>query len=327
MRTRALPGLVAAAVAVLATTGCLGSGTAGSGAGRTPGGTSGGASSATPAGTPTEPGERADGCAVDQQGLATELRALERARGALVGVHALDTGSGTRLGHRADERFAFASTIKALAAAEVLDRLDRKGLDRRVRWEESDLVTYSPVTELHVADGLTVRQLLEAAVTVSDNTAANLLLDLLGGPRALDEALEDLGDDVTEVVRPEPALNEYTPGDVRDTTTPRALATSLAAYAVQGRLSPPDRRVLLDLLERSTTGDALVRAGVPRDWRVGDKSGTAAYGTRNDVAVLTPPGRAPVVLAVMTRHAGADAAADDRLVSLATRAVVRALCP
>jgi len=271
-------------------------------------------------------------CAPDDDALTArleQLEQLERDEDAIVGVYAVDTGTGKDLGYRADQRFAFASTGKALAAAVVLDQLSTRQLSRRLRWTEADLVPYSPVTELHVSDGLTVRKVLEAAVTISDNTAANLMFDLIGGPEALDRALEDVGDAKTEVVRREPELNEYTPGDVRDTTTPRAIASSLAAFAVGGELEAPDERMLNNLLLRNTTGEALIRAAVPRDWRVGDKTGSASYGTRDDIAVLTPPGRAPIVLAVLavlTRHDAPDAPTDDALVAEAARAVVASLC-
>ncbi|WP_200958183.1 class A beta-lactamase [Nocardioides sp. Soil805] len=267
-----------------------------------------------------------DTCATDEDAFAGRLRHLEREKDAVVGVYAFATGTGEDLAYRADERFAFASTGKALAAAVVLDQLSSRDLSRRLYWTEADLVPYSPVTELHVEDGLTVRAVLEAAVTVSDNTAANLMFDLIGGPRGLDEALEDVGDDTTEAVRREPDLNDYTPGDVRDTTTPRAIASSLAAFAVGGELKPSDERLFNNMLLRNTTGDALIRAAVPASWRVGDKTGSASYGTRNDIAVVTSPGRTPVVVAVLTRHSTADAATDDGLVAEAARAVVGSWC-
>jgi beta-lactamase class A len=278
------------------------------------------------AGGTTGTSTAATACATDEAGLAARLERLERDEDAVVGVYAMDTGTGEALAHRADERFAFASTIKAHAAAVVLDELSTRELSQRVRWTEADLVPYSPVTEQHVEDGLTVREVLEAAVTVSDNTAANLMLDLVGGPRGLDRALADVGDSTTEVVRREPDLNDFTPGDVRDTTTPRAIVASLAAFAVGGELAAPDERLLNQLLVRNTTADALVRSVVPQGWKVGDKTGTASYGTRNDIAVVTPPGRAPIVLAVLTRQRTEDAPTDDALVAAAAAAVVDSLC-
>ena len=254
------------------------------------------------------------------------LAALEETHQARLGVFGFDTGTGVQVSYRADERFPYASTIKALAAGAVLEDLTNRELARRVHYAEADLVEHSPVTELHVEDGLTVRQLIDAAITVSDNTAANLLFDLLGGPAALDAALaEDTGDEVTQVVRREPDLNTAVPGDPRDTTTPAALATTLGAYVLGDVLPTSDRQLLDQALRRNTTGGALIRAGVPEDWRVGDKTGSAAYGTRNDVAVLRPPGRAPIVLAILTTHDDASASTDDRLVAEAAKVVVNQL--
>lgn len=260
--------------------------------------------------------------------MARELGRLERSEGARIGVLALDTGTGRVAQYRGDERFAHASTFKALLAGAVLDRLDRRGLQRRVHWTSDELVSNSPVTSQHVADGLTVRQLIEASITVSDNTAANLLLEIVGGPAGLQRALRGLGDRTTSTDRWEPELNSAIPGDRRDTTTPRALAASFREYVLGDVLPPADRRLLRRDLDAATTGFGLVRAGVPSTWRVGDKSGSAEYGSRNDVALVRPPGRAPIVIAVLTTHHDADAATDDALVEAATRAAVRRLtCP
>ena len=259
--------------------------------------------------------------------VAEELARLEEQYDARLGVHAVDTGSGRTVSHRPDERFAYASTIKALAAGALLARTSPEDLRRSVPIEAADLTgAYSPVTGAEVGGSLTLAELCDAAVRFSDNTALNLLLRELGGPAGLDAALEQVGDDVTQVSRTEPELNSAVPGDPRDTTTPRALATTLRAYAVDGAgVEPEDREQLSDWLRRNTTGDALVRAGVPDDWVVGDKTGSGAYGTRNDVAVLTPPGRAPIVLAVMSSRAAQDAEHDDALIAAADEVVAGAL--
>jgi beta-lactamase class A len=265
-------------------------------------------------------------CRTARASLSTKLFELERDRGGRVGLHAIDTGDGDVLGYRSDERFALASTVKALAAGVVLQELDRDGLFRRIRWDESDLVPHSPVTERHTAVGLTVREVMRAAITMSDNIAGNLLMDLVGGPAALDRRLEEAGDRTTTVARREPGLNDYKPGDERDTTTPAAIADTLNRYAIGGQLPASERRLLNRMLEENTTGDALIRAAVPATWKVGDKTGSASYGARNDIAILRPPGRAPVVLAILTRQQTADAAPDDVLVAEAARLAVRALC-
>ena len=253
------------------------------------------------------------------------LAALETEVGVRLGVYAVDTGSGEVVEHRADERFPYASTYKALAAAAVLDRTTPAQLDEVVRYTAADLVTYSPVTELHVDTGMPLRDVAAAALQVSDNTAGNLLFDAVGGTAGFEQELRALGDDVTAADRYEPDLNTAVPGDERDTSSPRALATDLRAFAVGDALDPDDRALLLDWMRSSTTGTGLVRAGVPAGWEVADKSGTAAYGTRNDLAVVTPPGRAPIVLAVLSTHPGADAEPADAVVARATEIAVAAL--
>ncbi|MFI2713956.1 class A beta-lactamase [Micromonospora sp. NPDC018662] len=251
-----------------------------------------------------------------------EFRQLEKKFDARLGVYAVDTGTGRTVQYRADERFAFASTIKALTAAEVLDETTDAELDRVVRYSASDLVTYSPITEQHVATGMTLRAIADAAVRYSDNTAANLMLRHLGGPQRFEEELRGIGDQVTDPERYETALNEARPGDRRDTSTPRALAESLRAYTVGDALGPADRDTLNGWLRGNTTGGELIRAGVPDGWVVGDKTGSGGYGTRNDIAVLWPPNRAPIVLAVLSSRDEKDASYQNALIAEATEAVL-----
>ncbi|MDX3058296.1 class A beta-lactamase [Streptomyces sp. NE06-03E] len=249
---------------------------------------------------------------------------LEQKFDARVGVYAVDTGSRLTVTHRPDERFAYASTCKALLAGALLKTYTLPQLDRRVRFGPGDLVANSPVTEQHVDTGLTVRELCDAAVRHSDNAAANLLFQELGGPGGLRDALVALGDRTTRCDRIEPDLSEAAPGDVRDTSTPRALAADLRAYALGSALGTDARAVLNDWLERNTTGDALIRAGAPAGWVVGDKTGTGGYGTRNDIAVVRPPGSAPIVLAVLSRRDARDAEPQDALVAGAARVALDA---
>jgi beta-lactamase class A len=250
---------------------------------------------------------------------------LERRFDARLGVYALDTGSGRELAHRSDERFAMCSVFKAVAAAAVLDRTPPEHLDQRVHYRESDLAAYSPIAEQHVADGMTIRELCDAAVRYSDNTAGNLLLADLGGPTGITTFARSLGDEVTRLDRTEPELNTAIPGDERDTTTPRAIAGLFRALVLGDRLDPTDRGLLTDWLVGNTTGDARIRAGVPADWRVGDKTGTGSYGTANDVAVLWPPDAAPIVLAVLSSRTTEDADSDDALLAEAARVVAEEL--
>lgn len=254
-----------------------------------------------------------------------DLAALEAELDVRIGVYALDTGTGQVLTHRADERFAYASTFKALAAAAVLAEADDAELDTLLEYGPEDLQAHAPVAEANLGRGLTLREAAAAATTHSDNTAGNLLLEHLGGPTGFAERLRAVGDEVTSPARTEPDLNTAVPGDDRDTSTPRQLATTLRTYLLGDVLDPADRDQLEGWMRESTTGTALVRAGVPEGWVVADKTGSGSYGTRNDIAVVRPPGRDPVVLAVLTSR---DGQRDERLdvaVARATEQVVAAL--
>ncbi|MDA0170974.1 class A beta-lactamase [Solirubrobacter taibaiensis] len=250
------------------------------------------------------------------------FKRLEREFDARLGVYALDTGSGREVAYRADGRFPFASTFKALAAAVMLSEYGLDELDTPV--EITTLVNaYSPVTERKLGSSMTLKQLCDAAVRYSDNTAANLLLLQLGGPTGLDALLREAGDDVTRMERPEPELNFWEKGDTRDTSTPRALAQNLDRFVLGDLLPNAERRQLIRWLRRNTTGDALIRAGVPDGWVVGDKTGTGAtYGARNDIAVLWPADREPIVLAIMSNRPGKEDEHDDALIARAATAVV-----
>ncbi|SDJ99151.1 beta-lactamase class A [Actinopolyspora mzabensis] len=252
-----------------------------------------------------------------------DFERLEREFDARLGVYAVDTATGRELSYRGDERFAYASTHKALTAGAVLRQTSLEGLDKRITYDRADLVAYSPITKKHVDSGMTLRAVLDAAVRHSDNTAANLMFDELGGPEGLSAVLREIGDTTTHVDRIEPELNETEPGDIRDTSTPRALATSLRAFTVGNALPKDERAVLNRMLRNVTTSDELIRAGAPDGWRVGDKSGAADYGTRNDIAVLWPPERAPIVLAVLSDRDTADAEYDSALIARAAEVAVR----
>ncbi|MEO3764361.1 class A beta-lactamase [Streptomyces sp. B8F3] len=257
-----------------------------------------------------------------------ELAALEREYDARLGVYAVDTGSGREIAYHAGERFPYASTFKALAAGVVLRTRSAEELDRVITYSADDLIAHSPVTGRHVATGMSLRDLCEAAVRFSDNAAANLILAELGGPAGMDAELAAVGDDVTRMVRDEPELSRWTPGDTRDTSTPRALAEDLRAFVLDDALDKPDRARLTTWLRTNTTGDTLIRAGVPANWTVGDKTGTGStYGARNDIAVLWPPDRAPIVLAIMSHRTERDAEPDDELLAEAASEVAAALPP
>ena len=241
------------------------------------------------------------------------LAALEARHGGRVGVLVHELATGRRFGRRVHERFRLCSTFKWLLAAQVLAAVDqgRESLDRRLAWTKDDLVAWSPVTERHVADGLSVGELCAATITTSDNTAANVLLDAHGGPAALTAWLRGLGDEVTRLDRREPELNTGAPDDPRDTSTPAAMAETMQRVLLGKVLSPASRAQLVDWLLANTTGDARLRAGLP-GWRVGDKTGSDGDHTSNDVAIAWPPGGGGPVLIVafVTQSQGSSAQRD-----------------
>ena len=230
---------------------------------------------------------------------------IEASVGGRLGVAVLDAASGELTGHRLDERFPMCSTFKALAVALMLARVDagQERLDRRIVVPRGALLKWAPVARQHVGGaGMTVGELCEAAITVSDNTAANLLLESSGGPAGVTTFARRLGDDVTRLDRTEPTLNEARPGDPRDTSTPRAMAQTLRRVLLGDALSEAGRAQLVRWMSATTTGAQRLRAGVPFDWRVADKTGTGDLGSTNDIGVLWPPRRAPlVVVAYLTQ--------------------------
>ncbi len=239
-------------------------------------------------------------CGTRPPAAPTSLAELEARIGGRVGVFALDTGSGRALAHRADERFAMCSTFKWVLAAHVLAEVDRGALalDEPLRYSARDLIEHAPVASAHVLEGsLSVALLAEAAVTVSDNTAANLLLARTGGPAAVTAFARARGDAVTRLDRDEPSLNEHALGDPRDTTTPRAMVGLLRAVLVGDALTPTSRERLLGWLRACETGRTRLRAGFPAGWTAGDKTGTGPRGAVNDLAIAWPPSRAPILVA------------------------------
>jgi beta-lactamase class A len=225
---------------------------------------------------------------------------IEAKVGGRIGVAAVDTGTGRRLAHRGDDRFAMCSTFKWMLAAAVLARQDRGGgvLERRLSYGRGDLLAHSPVTEEHLDEGsMPVVELCKAVVETSDNTAANTLLKFIGGPAEFTRYLRSIGDQTTRLDRTEPALNSNEPGDPRDTTTPNAMIGTLKTLLVGNALSAGSREMLLTWMKDCQTGLQRLRGGLPPGWKAGDKTGTGERGAVNDNAIVWPPGRAPILIA------------------------------
>ena len=256
------------------------------------------------------------------------MQKLESSLGGRLGVAMLDTGSGQALGWRQDERFPMASSFKLMLAAWMLERVDRgqESLDNRVYFDASALVPYAPVTESRVgAVGITVRELCEGTVTLSDNPAANLLMARHGGPQGFTAFMRTLGDQYTRLDRTEPTLNEAAPGDPRDTTTPLAMLQSMRKVVLGDALTPASRAQLIDWMVATKTGDQRLRAGVP-GWRVGDKTGTGKNGSSNDIGVMWPPGGgAPVLVCCYMTQTAASPQQRDTTIAQVAREVARAV--
>ncbi|MFF8169993.1 class A beta-lactamase [Streptomyces chartreusis] len=247
------------------------------------------------------------------------LRLLEQQHGARLGVFAYNVRTRRTVTHRADELFPMCSVFKTLASAAVLRDLDRDGefLGRRIHYTEADLPkSGSDKTREHLAEGMTVAELCEVAITYSDNGAGNLLLRELGGPTAITRFARSLGDPVTRLDRRETELNSAEPWRVTDTTSPRAIGRTYGRLVLDDdALNRPDRRLLTHWLLSNTTSGKRFRAGLPKTWTVADKTGSGSYGTTNNVGVAWTPDGTPVVLSVLSTKPAQDAAWDDALVA------------
>jgi beta-lactamase class A len=259
---------------------------------------------------------RAEGLAQGTQAAEAKLAELEGKHPGRICVSILDLKSGKRIEHRANERILMCSTFKALAAAFVLARVDKgeEQLDRRISFSKKDLLPISPMTEARVAEGaMTVAELCDATVTRSDNTAGNLLLASFGGPAGLTAFFRTLGDDISRLDRIETELNVHDgPDDIRDTTTAAAMLENLRKLLFTDVLSASSRSQLAAWLITNKTGDARLRAGLPKDWLVGDKTGGNGdkHGNANDIAVIWPQERAPLIVTAYCEIPGI--AADER---------------
>lgn len=229
--------------------------------------------------------------------ILTAAKGIEAKLGMRVGFSVIDTGSGAVRSYRADERFAMASTFKALACAAALDA-GAPVLDRKSKITKADLRPHSPVTKKRVGVSLSTRELCEITLRTSDNAAANLILKSFGGPGEVTEFLREIGDGTTRLDRYEPEVNEATPGDPRDTTTPQAMGETLRRLLLGDALAPEGRDQLEAWMAANAVADGLLRAKLPEGWQIADRSGAGGHGTRGVIALLRPTEGAPLVVAI-----------------------------
>jgi beta-lactamase class A len=239
------------------------------------------------------------------------LEAYERETGGRIGLYAENLATGAKIAWRADERFVMCSTFKASLAAFVLARVDRGGdnLERMIPYGPNDLLDYAPIAKQNLAKGtMSVADMCEAAVELSDNTCANLLLERVGGPAALTAFWRSTGDAVTRLDHNEPVLNRSAPGDPHDTTTPAAMAGGLRRFVLGEVLSTGSRERLTGWMLNCKTGDHRLRAGLPNGWRIGDKTGNNGKDASGDIAVAWPKPGAPVLICAYTQGGSPTAA-------------------
>lgn len=257
------------------------------------------------------------------------IAALEREHRARLGVYAHNLATGQTVRYRAAERFPMCSVFKTLSVGRILRDYDHCGgfLDTVVGYAAADLVDNSPITRAHVGTGMTVRDLCAASLQYSDNTAANLLLRATGGPGGVTAFCRSIGDRYTRLDRIEPELNSATPGDLRDTTTPDAIGRTYSRLLLGNALRAFDRQQLVDWMTGNTTSGEQFRAGLPRTWRIADKTGSGSYGCTNDVGVAWTRTGAPIVLAVLSVKQQADAGTDYPLIARAAGLLAVRLAP
>ena len=250
-----------------------------------------------------------------------QLATLEASADGRIGVFAINTANNQIIQYRSEERFPMCSTFKVMGVSAVLklSMANKNLLQQKIKYKKDDMTSWSPVTEKHIADGMTVSELCGAAVMQSDNTAINLLMKQIGGPKAVTTFARSIGDRSFRLDRWEPELNTAIPGDLRDTTTPFAMAKSLQQLVLGHSLAKPQQEQLQKWLKGNTTGNLRIRAGIPKGVVVGDKTGTGSYGTSNDIGIIWPPNCAPIVIVVYFTQHKQDAAPRDDVIAEVTR--------
>jgi beta-lactamase class A len=250
---------------------------------------------------------------------------LEATSDGRLGVSAINTANNARIQYRAEERFPLCSTSKVMVVAAILKQSEENEslLQKRITYRKKEVEKsgYTPITQQHLTNGMSVNELCQAAIEYSDNMAMNLLMKILGGPRAVNAYAESINDHTFRLDRWEPELNTA-PGDNRDTTTPNAMANSLKQLTLGDVLAPPQQEQLKTWLKNNTTGNARIRAGVPKGWIVGDKTGTGDYGTSNDIAIIWPPNCSPIILAIYFTQNKKEATLRENVIASTTHLVL-----
>ncbi|MDP3269525.1 MAG: class A beta-lactamase [Legionella sp.] len=255
-----------------------------------------------------------------------KLAELENSSGGRIGIYAINTANGTHLQYHANERFPMGCTSKVIGVATILNKSvsDSSLLSQKVSYTKKDLTNWNPITEKHLATGMTVSELCSASISYSDNAAMNLLVKKMGGLEQINVFARSIHNDSFRQDNgwPEEALSGGQ-GNLNDSSTPKAMAESLQKLAFTDALAKPQRELLVSWLKATTTGDFRIRAGVPKGWVVADKTGTGStYGTTNDIGIIWPPKCAPIVVAVYYTSNDKKAVKREDVVASVTRILV-----
>ncbi len=258
--------------------------------------------------------------------LDEQLAQLEKNSSGRIGIYAVNTGNDQKLQYRADERFPFCSTGKVMVVSAVLQKAetDSKLLQKKIIYTQQDIKQseYAPITEKLIGIGMSVAELSKAAMEYSDNAALNLLMNLLGGPDVINSYARSVGDYIFRIDRFEPELNSAIPGDQRDTTTPSAMGNSLLKLTVGNALQPSQRAMLLDWMKNNTTGNFKIRAGVPKNWVVGDKTGHGQYNTTDDIGIIWPPHCDPIIMVIYFTENKSDSTDRSNIIASAANLII-----
>ncbi|WP_034912322.1 class A beta-lactamase [Erwinia sp. 9145] len=261
--------------------------------------------------------------------IALKAQAIEKRLNARVGVAVIDTGSDRRWLYNAEQRFPLNSTFKAFACGALLYQADagKNDLNKTTRVTREEMIPYAPVTETLIGQSVSLDRLCAATMRTSDNVAANKIVTSIGGPEGMTRFMREIGDSVTRLDRREPDLNEATPGDLRDTTTPAAAVASLRKLVLGNALSGASREKLTRWMIEDAVGGPLLRAGIPSTWRIADRTGAGGHGSRSVIAVMWPPSHAPVVVAVFITETTATLAARNAAIAELGAALAHELPP
>lgn len=260
------------------------------------------------------------------EGLITQVaQQIEEELKARVGIAVLDVGSKENWGYNSDDRFPMNSTFKVFACAALLayDEAGSVVTHQKVRIKESELLSYSPVTQAWVGQEITLGELCSATMRTSDNTAANKILEALGGPDAITAFLRSIGDEVTRLDRWEPDLNEAIPTDIRDTTTPAASVSTLYQLLIGDALSGTSKQQLMSWLISNEVGEPLLRSAIPDNWLIGDRTGAGGYGSRGVIGIIIPPERAPIIVSVYITETQASMERRNKAIAEIGRALIK----